>query len=390
LWLEGRKSVFSVLKEKIPADGKQVIWMHCASLGEFEQGRPLLEKIRAEYKNSFLLLTFFSPSGFEVQKKYKGADLVAYLPMDGRKNAGKFLEIVSPSLAIFVKYESWFYYLKTLQESAIPTILIAAIFKSEQNYFGIFGGFLRQMLNYYSHIFVQDSPSLELLQHHHISSASSISGDTRFDRVQEIALAPFQNNIIDSFCKNSEIIVAGSSWTEDEVMLSDYIKNRTEIKAIIAPHEINSKSIGRLQSLFPNSILLTEANENIASSVNVLIINTMGMLSRLYRWSTISYIGGGFNKSGIHNILEAAVYGKITVFGPSHHRSGEAEALVVLGGAYTFGNFTELEGLLDNLFKNPADRQKGESIALNYVCRNLGATNIILDYIRKLPGFTNH
>jgi 3-deoxy-D-manno-octulosonic-acid transferase len=390
LWLEGRKSVFTILKEQIPADGKQVIWMHCASLGEFEQGRPLLEKIRSEYKNSFLLLTFFSPSGFEVQKKYKGADLVTYLPMDGRKNAGKFLEIVSPSLAIFVKYESWFYYLKTLQERAIPTILIAAIFKAEQNYFGIFGGFLRQMLNYYSHIFVQDSPSLELIQNHQIRSASSVSGDTRFDRVQEIASVPFQNNIIDSFCKNSQVIVAGSSWKEDEDMLSGYLKDHPEIKAIIAPHETDTKSIARLQSVFPNSILLSEANEKLAPSVNVLVINTMGMLSRLYRWSSVSYIGGGFNKSGIHNILEAAVYGKITVFGPKYHRSGEAEALVALGGAYTYSNYTELDSVLDNLLKNPAERQKGESTALNYVRSNLGATNIILDYIRKLPDIKNH
>lgn len=363
--------------------------MHCASLGEFEQGRPLLEKIRSEYKNSFILLTFFSPSGYEVQKKYKGADLVTYLPMDGRKNAEKFLDIVRPSLAIFVKYESWFYYLKTLRENEVPTILIAAIFKAEQNYFGILGGFLRQMLNYYQHIFVQDGPSLELITHYQIRTAASISGDTRFDRVHEIASAPFQHSIIDSFCKNSQIIVAGSSWKEDEEMLSEYIKDHPEIKAIIAPHEIDAKSIARLQSLFPNGVLLTEVNEQIAPSANVLIINTMGMLSRLYRWSTISYIGGGFNKSGIHNILEAAVYGKITVFGPSYHRSGEAEALVSQGGAYTYRNYAELKGVLDNLFRKPVERQKGESTALHFVHKNLGATNIILDFIRKLPSFKN-
>jgi 3-deoxy-D-manno-octulosonic-acid transferase len=310
--------------------------------------------------------------------------------MDGRKNASNFLDIVRPSLAIFVKYESWFYYLKTLHERATPTILTAAIFKAEQNYFGIFGRFLRQMLNYYSHIFVQDSPSLELIQRHSIRSASSISGDTRFDRVHEIASAPFQNNIIESFCKNSQVIVAGSSWKEDEDMLCRYMKAHPGIKAIIAPHEIDTKSISRLQSIFPNSILLSEANEQLAPSANVLVINTMGMLSRIYRWSNVSYIGGGFNKSGIHNILEAAVYGKITIFGPSYHRSGEAEALVALGGAYSYSNFAELEGVLDKLLKNPPERLKGESTALNYVRRNLGATNIILDYIRELPEFRNH
>ena len=389
LWLEGRKLVFTLLQEQIPTTGKKIIWMHCASLGEFEQGRPLLEKIRSKYEDSFILLTFFSPSGYEIQKKYKGADLVTYLPMDGRKNARMFLDIVKPSLAIFVKYESWFHYLKTLREREIPTMLIAAIFKAEQNYFGVFGGFLRQMLNYYNHIFVQDRSSLELITSHHIRSSASISGDTRFDRVQEIASMPFQNSIIDSFCKNSQVIVAGSSWKEDEEILSEYMKDHPEIKAIIAPHEIDAKSIARLQSLFPNAVLLTEVNEQIDSTVNILIINTMGMLSRLYRWSTISYIGGGFNKSGIHNILEAAVYGKITVFGPSYHRSGEAEALVGLGGAYTFGNYAELKGLLDNLFRNPLERQKGESTALHFVQKNLGATHIILDYIQKLPGFKN-
>lgn len=363
--------------------------MHCASLGEFEQGRPLLEKIRSAYKNNFILLTFFSPSGYEVQKKYKGADLVTYLPMDGKKNAEKFLDIVRPSLAIFVKYESWFHYLKTLREREVPTILIAAIFKAEQNYFGVFGSFLRQMLNYYHHIFVQDSPSLELITRYQIRSAASISGDTRFDRVHEIASAPFQHSIIDSFCKNSQVIVAGSSWKEDEEMLSEHMKDHPEIKAIIAPHEIDTKSIARLQSLFPNAVLLTEVNEQIAPAANVLIINTMGMLSKLYRWSTVSYIGGGFNKSGIHNILEAAVYGKITVFGPSYHRSGEAEALIGLGGAYTYRNYAELKGLLDNLFIKPEERQKGESTALHFVQRNLGATHIILDYIQKLPGFKN-
>ena len=361
--------------------------MHCASLGEFEQGRPLLEKIRSEYKNCFILLTFFSPSGYEVQKKYKGADLVTYLPMDGRINAEMFLDIVRPSLVIFVKYESWFHYLKTLRERDIPTLLIAAIFKSEQNYFGVFGSFLRKMLNYYNHIFVQDSPSLELITHYQIKSAASISGDTRFDRVHEIASAPFEHSIIDSFCKNSQVIVAGSSWKEDEEMLSEYMKDHPEIKAIIAPHEIDTKSITRLQSLFPNSVLLTEVNEQIVSTANVLIINTMGMLSKLYRWSTVSYIGGGFNKSGIHNILEAAVYGKITVFGPSYQRSGEAEALVGLGGAYSYRNYAELKGVLDNLFRKPEERQKGESTSLHYVNRNLGATHIILDYIQKLPGF---
>jgi 3-deoxy-D-manno-octulosonic-acid transferase len=385
LWINGRINIFGLLEEKIPPKERPVIWMHCASLGEFEQGRPLIEKLKLKYPHVFILLTFFSPSGYEVRKNYKGADLVAYLPMDGKKNAQKFIELVHPTLAIFVKYESWFHYLKTLKRNNIPTLLIAAIFKPQQNYFGILGGFLRQMLNYYTHIFVQDSGSLELIKQHKVTTACSISGDTRFDRVHEIAAENFNHAVIEQFCMNHEVIVAGSTWKEDEEVLSAFLKRFTGKKIIIAPHEISEENTSRVQKLFPESVLISACNGPIPTSVNVLIINTIGMLSRIYRWGTVSYIGGGFNKAGIHNVLEAAVYGKVTVFGPHFNRSGEAEALVAKKAAFTFSDTDEFEVLMTKLLNTPELRKSGESVAERFVIESLGATNIILDHISTLP-----
>lgn len=385
LWINGRINIFGLLEEKIPPKERPVIWVHCASLGEFEQGRPLIEKLKLKYPDVFILLTFFSPSGYEVRKNYQGADLVAYLPMDGKKNARKFIELVHPTLAIFVKYESWFHYLKTLKSNNIPTLLIAAIFKPQQNYFGILGGFLRQMLEYYTHIFVQDSGSLELIKQHKVTTACSISGDTRFDRVHEIAAESFNHAVIEQFCINHEVIVAGSTWKEDEEVLSAFLKRFTGKKIIIAPHEISEENTSRLQKLFPESVLISACNGPIPTSVNVLIINTIGMLSRIYRWSTVSYIGGGFNKAGIHNVLEAAVYGKVTVFGPHFNRSGEAEALVAKKAAFTFSDTDEFDVLMTKLLNTPELRKSCESVAERFVIDSLGATNIILDHISTLP-----
>jgi 3-deoxy-D-manno-octulosonic-acid transferase len=387
LWINGRINIFSLLEKKIPPKERPVIWVHCASLGEFEQGRPLIEKLKLKYPDVFTLLTFFSPSGYEVRKNYQGADLVAYLPMDGKKNAQKFIELVHPTLAIFVKYESWFHYLKTLKSNNISTLLIAAIFKPQQNYFGILGGFLRQMLEYYTHIFVQDSGSLELINQHKVTTACSISGDTRFDRVYEIAAEEFQHPVLESFCLNHDVIVAGSTWKADEEVLSLYLAKHPRSRAIIAPHEISPENIFRLQLLFPDSVLITECDGLIPSSVNVMIINTIGMLSKIYRWSTVSYIGGGYNKAGIHNVLEAAVYGKVTVFGPHFNRSGEAESLVAKKAAFTFSDTDEFEALMTKLLNTPELRKSGESVAERFVIESLGATNIILDHISTLPVF---
>ena len=305
--------------------------------------------------------------------------------MDGKKNAQKFIELVHPTLAIFVKYESWFHYLKTLKSKNIPTLLIAAIFKPQQNYFGILGGFLRQMLEYYTHIFVQDSGSLELIKQHKVTTACSISGDTRFDRVHEIAAESFNHAVIEQFCMNHEVIVAGSTWKEDEEVLSAFQKRVRGKKIIIAPHEISEENTSRLQKLFPESVLISAFNGPIPTSANVLIINTIGMLSRIYRWSTVSYIGGGFNKAGIHNVLEAAVYGKVTVFGPHFNRSGEAEALVAKKAAFTFSDTDEFEMLMTKLLNTPELRKSCESVAERFVIDSLGATNIILDHISTLP-----
>jgi 3-deoxy-D-manno-octulosonic-acid transferase len=384
LWLKGRQNIFALLQDKLPKDNRPLVWMHCASLGEFEQGRPLLEKIKQTYPDTKILLTFFSPSGYEVRKHYEGADLVAYLPMDGASNARAFLDTTQPLLAIFVKYESWFHYLKTLQQRKIPTILVSAIFTRQQNYFGPLGGFLRKMLDCYTHIFVQDNQSLHMAKSHGIAAPCSISGDTRFDRVVEIASQPFTNNLIEKFCQTQTVLVAGSTWKDDENIIAGFLHKHPEIKAVIAPHETDESSCKRLLVEFPHAVLLSQAHQSISPQVQVLIIDSMGMLSKLYRWATIAYIGGGFNKSGIHNVLEAAVYGKVTVFGPNHDRSAEAAALIENGSGFSIATGEQFNQILDQLLGDKHNLALRERMASEYVQKNQGATAIILDYIKEL------
>jgi 3-deoxy-D-manno-octulosonic-acid transferase len=384
LWRSGRKNLIEQLHNKLPKDNRPLVWMHCASLGEFEQGRPVLEKIRLAYPGTRIWLTFFSPSGFEIRKNYKGADCVTYLPMDGANNARAFLDATRPVLSIFVKYESWFYYLKTLQQRAIPTILVSAIFTRQQHYFGPFGGFLRKMLDCYTHIFVQDTLSLHMAQSHGVTAPCTISGDTRFDRVKEIANQPFNNTLIGGFCQNQTVLVAGSTWKDDEAIIAGYLKKHPETKAIIAPHETDEFSCRRLLEVFPNAVLYSQAGVSINPQVQVLIIDTMGMLSMLYRWATIAYIGGGFNKSGIHNILEAAVYGKVTVFGPNHNRSAEAAALIEKGAGFTIATGEQFIQTIERLLADKNNLAVIEQLAAAYVEANQGASAVILHYINKL------
>jgi 3-deoxy-D-manno-octulosonic-acid transferase len=384
LWLKGRQNIFELLQDKVPKDNRPLVWMHCASLGEFEQGRPLLEKIKQAYPDTKILLTFFSPSGYEIRKHYTGADLVAYLPMDGARNARYFLDTTQPVLAIFVKYESWFHYLKTLQQRGIPTILVSAIFTRQQNYFGPMGGFLRRMLNCYTHIFVQDNQSLQLANSHGVKAPCTISGDTRFDRVIEIASQPFSNILIQEFCQNQTVLIAGSTWKEDESIIAGFLHKHPEIKAVIAPHETDESSCRRLLAEFPHAVLLSQAQQSINPQVQVLIIDSMGMLSMLYRCATIAYIGGGFNKSGIHNILEAAVYGKVTVFGPNHNRSAEAAALIEKGAGFSIASDESFKQTMEQLLANQNNLAVRERLASAYVLGNQGATAVILHYINNL------
>lgn len=383
-WVDGRKGIFGRLESEISKSSAPIIWMHCASLGEFEQGRPLLEAIRLKYPQKRILLTFFSPSGYEIRKNHPGVDMVFYMPMDFKSDAERFLNLVKPELAIFVKYESWMNYLSGLKSRNIPSLLISAIFTPEQSFFGPLGKFLRSMLEKYSVIFVQEANSKHLLESFHLKTDIRISGDTRFDRVAPLPQLPFSHPVIEAFSKGGKVLVAGSTWQDDIKCLSRLYDETAELRLIIAPHEISETGIQKTKSMFANARLLSEATpENIRES-RVLIIDTIGMLSKLYRFGRICYVGGGFNQAGIHNILEAATYGKPILFGPNHNRTAEAGELIALGAAVSFRETEELVQTVKELFQDEMRIAKMGASASEYVQNKRGATELILSYVGNL------
>jgi 3-deoxy-D-manno-octulosonic-acid transferase len=388
-WVRGRKGIFKKLELAV-SDNRNIVWMHCSSLGEFEQGRPVLEKLRDNYPGYKFLLTFFSPSGYEVRKDYKGADWVFYLPMDGQRNAKRFLEIVNPSLVIFVKYEFWYYYLKKIKYRKIPLLLISALFRKDMSFFRWYGSLGKKMLSRFDHLFVQNESSKQLLDDAGLGSLCSVSGDTRFDRVAEIAKTATAIEGIETFIGKSGSIVAGSTWKNDEELLHQALNKLSmpSVKLIIAPHEVTEKHIKELLVLFPSSVLYSGLLSHDRSAIpNVLIIDNIGMLSRLYRYGDISYVGGGFTKSGIHNVLEAAVYGKVVLFGPNHEKFSEAAGLKEAGGALSFNainhNASELRDLIEHLFSDKDERQKRGRAAGNFVESQRGATQRVMKYIQE-------
>lgn len=377
LWVQGRKGIWEKLGKAIGEKDKW-IWMHCSSLGEFEQGRPVLEQLRKQYPEYRLLLSFFSPSGYEQRKNYPGADLVTYLPIDGPANAKRFLDIVKPEKVFFVKYDYWFYYLKTCHDRQIPLYIFSAIFRPSQPFFKWYGGLHREMLGYFTCLFVQDNASLELLEKHIPGLPVSIAGDTRFDRVVEIAERSVVPEIIQAFSLDHRVLVAGSTWPGDESLLSDALAHFPEIKCVIAPHEISEKHLTELEDLLPSTIRYSRFTEG--TSARVLIIDNIGMLSSLYRVATVSYIGGGFG-SGIHNTLEAAVYGVPVIFGPNYQRFREAVELVECGAGFVVRNKEELIQVLDGLLNKESARKMAADQASNYVTMGRGATAKILGEI---------
>ncbi len=393
-WVRGRKGVFKSLANYFYQQKAPVIWVHCASLGEFEQGRPILESLKKAYPHYKILLTFFSPSGYEVRKNYPKADFISYLPMDSSKNANRFFNIVQPSLIFFIKYEFWHYYCKEAEERKIPLLLASGIFREDQIFFKWYGSFYKNILFNFSHFFVQDAQSANLLNKLGLAEKTIISGDTRFDRVLEIEAAFEPIPLIETFCKNAITIVAGSTWTEDDEELDHFINNHPDIKCIIAPHEIEAERLKECLSLYKRSMLFSEYKkrsiEDVIIDPQVLIIDNYGMLTRLYQYAKICLVGGGFGGDGVHNVLEAAVYGKPVLIGPVYEKYMEAVDLVENGGCIAVENALEMEEILKQLLdpENPLYQQSATAAKV-YVSANAGATNKILAYVQANLLLTN-
>lgn len=356
------------------------IWIHCASLGEFEQGRPIIESIKTSMPGYKIILSFFSPSGYEIRKNYSFADYVCYLPPDTPQNAFRFISAVNPELVIFVKYEFWDNYISVLSKKGIPLYLVSGIFRRGQHFFKWYGGFFRKILFRFSHIFVQDPESAELLSGIGIKNVT-VAGDTRFDRVMQIAESAKTIPQLDLFRNNEKIFLAGSSWKQDEEIISKYInKYPTRMKWIFAPHVIDKANIDRIEKLFSTEVVrFSEFNEKSAGA-RVMIIDNIGMLSSAYRYAYIAAIGGGFGK-GIHNILEAACWGIPVIFGPNHKKFREALELIGCHGAETFSDYEGFSAILDAFINDNELYSVSAESARKYVKKNIGATAKILDKI---------
>jgi len=362
------------------SSNNDVVWVHCASLGEFEQGRPLIEAIRQDKPETKIVLTFFSPSGYEVRKNYNMADVVVYLPADTAANARWFVKVINPTMAIFIKYEFWFHYLMTLKKASIPTYSVSSIFRANQVFFKWYGGWFRSMLKAVTRFYVQDKKSGELLESVGIKNFV-VAGDTRFDRVASIAKTAADVPIAREFASQGKVIVAGSSWPADEAILADYINNsRNDVKLIIAPHEVHESHVAQLIQRFKVPVMrYSETNSQSIESCRVLIIDTIGLLSAIYRYGSIAYIGGGFGK-GIHNTLEAATYGMPVIFGPNHKRFKEAVDLIEVGGGFNVGSLDEFSKIMNTLWdvKSSAALEKSGIASKNYVLGMCGATPMVL------------
>lgn len=370
---KGQQQAFALLKEKIEPDTRYV-WFHAASLGEFEQGRPVIEQLKREKPETKILLTFFSPSGYEIRKNYAGADIVSYLPLDVPGNAWYFVNLVKPSKAIFIKYEFWPNYLLAMQAENIPVVSISAIFRPEQVFFKDYGKWYKKLLLTFQHIFVQDKFSKELLQAHGINNVT-VAGDTRFDRVYDLYQQAKQLPLIEEFVKGAEkVIVAGSTWPKDEELLVQYLRLHPDVKLIMAPHEVHNSHIAEISKLLDGKFVrYSDATAENVKSTNCMVVDIIGILSSIYRYANVTYIGGGFGV-GIHNTLEAAVYGLPVVFGTNYQKFREARELIAIGGAFSISNYVTLEAQFDLLLK---DNNAGK-IAGEYVKSNTGATEMIL------------
>ena len=382
LWLEGRKNWQENLQSKVKTlQLENAIWFHCASLGEFEQGRPVIEKIKKEHPQQKIVLTFFSPSGYEIQKNYPFADLVTYLPSDTPSNSKAFLSILKPKMAVFVKYEFWLNYLFELDKKNIPAFLISTVIKKHQTFFKWYGGDFRKALKTYKTVYTQDVHSIKLLRVLKVSTGV-LAGDTRFDRVLQICSSPKQIKEIEDFAKDSFVIVAGSSWQKDEdYLIESYVQLKEKyphLKLIIAPHEIDKKNIDRLKNLlYKNKLAFHLFSDNPpAYTDSILVVNAIGFLSSIYQYGTVAFIGGGFT-NGIHNILEPTVYGLPVLFGPNYKKFNEAFEVIDLNAGFVVNDAIELTKQLNKLIEDKNMLSESSRLAKNYVLKNSGATSKI-------------
>lgn len=377
-WVRGRKHVFESLKRINKT--KKTAWFHVASLGEFEQARPVIESFKEKYPSYQIVLTFFSPSGYEIRKNYAYADGVFYLPKDTKKNAKKFISTIQPNIVFFVKYEFWYHYLNELNKQKIPTYLFSAIFRKNQLFFKSYGKWYRKMLGFFSFIFVQNQASEKLLKSVQINNVS-VAGDTRFDRVWQIVQSAKQLPEIEIFCDKKTSIVAGSTWEKDEELLLNYLKTNSEIKLIVVPHEVEEVNIKRLEKLGRGkTVRFSERNKHQLQDYQVLIIDSVGLLSAIYRYADIAYIGGGFGK-GIHNTLEAAAYGKPVLFGTNYHKFQEAKDLIEREAGFSIKNQNELNHKIEQLITNKSYLEQCGKNASDYVKQMCGGTSSLLEEV---------
>lgn len=400
-WVKGRKDLLKTLKENYPLTDEKKVWLHCSSLGEFEQGRPVLKKMIESYPNVQLVITFFSSSGYEIAKRDKDFQQIYYLPMDSPANAISLMNILKPDLVLWVKYDYWYYYLREIKKRKIPLLLISAMYHENQVFFKWYGGFFRKMLSCFSHFFLQNLHSKQQLDLLIDPEKSTVTGDTRCDRVINIAEKFIDVAGIAEFCGDKKVIVAGSTWEDDEAEWTHFAKIHPEIKFIIAPHEVNDERLKDVKNEFPDSVFYSEwmkDQKHIASNqaaevakpvTQALIIDNIGMLSRLYKYATITYIGGGFGYNGLHNILEAAVYGKPIIFGPEYEKNFEASDLIDCSAAITIDNALELEDVVSKLLNDEQELASRGAAAKKYIYENAGASEKILSYIQMNRLLTN-
>ena len=381
LFVKGRKHWAEQLQMKVDREASY-IWFHCASLGEFEQGRPVIEEIKKLYPYYKIALSFFSPSGYEIRKNYDGADLVCYLPPDTRKNARQFLDILKPEKAFFVKYEFWFHFISELNRQNIPLYIVSAIFRENQLFFKNtpWGLWYRKMLFSFERIFIQNEKSADLLKSIGITKFT-IAGDTRFDRVAAIAGSAKQFPDVEKFRGKQPTVIAGSTWKPDEELLAAFINNSKNIKFIIAPHEVSPANINRIHQLLKKRVIsYSKAQNSDLSSYDVLIIDSIGILSSLYQYGTLAYIGGGFGV-GIHNILEAATFRLPIIFGPNYQKFQEAVELVEQKGAFSIQNESGLNAALGELLHDKTKLKNASEVCRKYVEKNVGSTKLIINKV---------